>query len=363
VPLIVFCGIVGCGAACGNLVSACFSGLQLAYMMAMGPDSIDDDKPPKKEGSEEDIEEHGIAKPVKTLWYTEWEDLTPGQKWVFSYIGVTNNKLWDIARKTDGITKEEHDIRNTTLHLDWSKLSRRQQGKLSYLGFTEASFQEDCVLPMNIREKRWEDLTSMEKKLAGKILGVDPKANEAEEWDQREGTIFHTKYQMLPKATRQELVKLGFGLRHWKPYVDPEVPVHKELSTCEYCMDKCGKALVGLIGLFLVFWICFCVHETGVLHNLFANFGTYGCEGALIIAVVLLIIYELWEVASYVTEAMLHQFTTILTHIRDVWDMVNDSIERVEEKLNQLDVKTKVKTATEKCAPTSCAPRRTQAAQ
>jgi len=128
-------------------------------------------------------------------------------------------------------------------------------------------------------------------------------------------------------------------------------------------MDKCGKALVGLIGLFLVFWVCFCIHETGVLHNLFANFGTYGCEGALILAVVLLIIYELWEVASYVTEAMLHQFSTILTHIRDVWDMVNDSIERVEEKLNQLDVKTKVKTATEKCAPTSCAPRRTQAAQ
>merc|ERR1719310_2419658 len=103
-------------------------------MLVCGPDSLDDDKPPKKEPNPETLKENGIAKPVNTLWYTEWDDLTPGQKWVFSYIGVTDQKLWDIARKSDGITEEDVKIRDQSLHLDWSKLSRRQKGKLGYLG-------------------------------------------------------------------------------------------------------------------------------------------------------------------------------------------------------------------------------------
>jgi hypothetical protein len=332
--------------------------MQFLYMLIFGADSLDDDKPEKKEPNPEMLKVNGIAKPVNTLWYTEWNDLTPGQKWVFSYIGVTNQKMWDLARKNDNITDEEANIRDTQLHLDWSKLSRRQKGKLGYLGFTEASFQEDSSQPMGIWEKRWEDLSKMEKKAAAQLLGnVDVKAEHCDEWDLRTAAIFRTRYHLLPKEQRQELVKMGFGVRHWKQYVDPEPPAPDERSNCEHCMAKSGKALVGCIGLFLVFWVCYCVHETGVMHNIFANFGTYIFEGVLASAVVAVIVYEIWELASFILEAFCQQINLILVHVKDLWEKVNESIERVETAVHKLDVKSKAKDAMHH-ATASCMPHR-----
>jgi hypothetical protein len=88
------------------------------------------------------------------------------------------------------------------------------------------------------------------------------------------------------------------GIRHREIAKYAERTPSKEVSSSEYCMDKCGKAFVAIVAVFFVIRTFLRIHNNDVFQTSLASFANCGREWCLVAAAAMLVVYLLGVMRS-----------------------------------------------------------------
>jgi len=269
----------------------------------------------------------GVARPPNALWRKTWEELTPGQVWALSTVGIADESIYNISRTIHsgfGLSAKDADIYDTQVP-EWDSMTSKQRIALGKIGFSKGTWCSDGVRPLKIWEKRWYDLSAFEKVTAGKLMANHDisEDNYAECWDCREGSLFHSRYQQLASKDLELLRTLGFSKDVWIAYHEPELPL-SYTDPVRYLLQRNIKRFwFALTSIILIVWILWVCMETGILASVIGDFGVYIIAGVFVAAVVALVGTFLWRALCRLEESILGEVRVVFQHLKNMWDMVH----------------------------------------
>lgn len=178
---------------------------------------------------------------------------------------------------------------------------------------------------MKIHEKRWYDLSQLERKCAVELMlshDID-EGQHCDVWDRREADIFNVKFSKLPEKDKLVLRSMGLGKDKWIAYDDPVPPLeytNPTLASVQKRMKQIGLVVFSTLVCLWVAWMCI---KVGILSYVMSNFGVYILGGIVVAALLGLVGIHFWTMLLHIEESIIGEVRVIFQHLKDVWAMLH----------------------------------------
>lgn len=265
------------------------------------------------------IESKGVAKPPPLMFATLWDELTPGQRYIFKLVGF-GSEQWDSA--VDACRKSPGLFFCDVIKAPWKSLDTFQQELLMSIGFNRDIWNGYDPENLRIHCKTWSHLSQFEQYVANLL-----KIHVAQEWDERESPIFHKKLVELEPSQRHLLRQIGFLKQFWVCYRDPMVPsLYSEAEslaeTTKMCLATVRNWIMGIWLLIQFIWFMDLLWRLGVLQELWRDFDLYIIIALAVVFLIAFLIRFLAPVANYVEVHFVAEIRTVCAHVKHLWCMV-----------------------------------------
>jgi len=256
------------------------------------------------------IEKSGIAPPPDRIWYVDWDDLTPGQRFVFGELGVHDEQRWILACGRHRLLPDQNSTGG--LFRDWEELTYHQQHMISKLGFSRESWHH-MAEEMHVSRKTWADLNRFEQRTMEKLEHMGEEA-----WNSRDATLFRTPWTAISPLHKLELRKLGFDAESWKPYQDPQVP---QPWTCMSVAALITKASISSL---LAAWLAFAIWWGDLLGPLMTEASIYICLFLGLLACLTVAGKEVFCTMKSVRSEVIVKVRKLHLYIQSFWEAMHD---------------------------------------